>query len=159
MLQSTPSGVSLKAAIMSSAHRRYNFFGPKCNLNIFRFEDSVNRRALSSAPAGNRNQTADGHTMIDGPTEVSDLDRSVPIRRLCSASWTTFSQAVARPFPVAPTESHIYRYNPWVADTIPGLIAGFTALAAKRRDCVYKRITCPSTSEVILIRVVMRAGW
>jgi predicted SnoaL-like aldol condensation-catalyzing enzyme len=32
------------------------------------------------------------------------------------------------------------QHNPWVADTIPGLIAGLQALAAKGRAVVYKSV-------------------
>jgi predicted SnoaL-like aldol condensation-catalyzing enzyme len=32
------------------------------------------------------------------------------------------------------------QHNPWVADTIPGLIAGLQALAAKGQAVVYKRV-------------------
>jgi hypothetical protein len=32
------------------------------------------------------------------------------------------------------------QHDPWVADTIPGLIAGLQALAAKGRAVVYKRV-------------------
>jgi predicted SnoaL-like aldol condensation-catalyzing enzyme len=57
-------------------HNEYDFFGPKAGFDIFRFEDGRivehwdNLQEIPAAP------TASGHSMIDGPTEATDLDRT-----------------------------------------------------------------------------------
>ena len=58
------------------AHTEYNFFGPKIGFDIFRFEDGLivehwdNLQETASEPSPS------GHTMIDGPTTASALDRT-----------------------------------------------------------------------------------
>ena len=58
------------------AHSEYDFFGPKAGFDIFRIEDGKivehwdNLQEIPAAPTANR------HSMTDGPTEVSDLERT-----------------------------------------------------------------------------------
>jgi predicted SnoaL-like aldol condensation-catalyzing enzyme len=83
VLQAAPKG-SLKANTVRVfqdgdyvfAHTDYNFFGPKIGFDIFRFEngqivehwDNLQEKAAAPNPAG--------RTMIDGATQVSDLDKT-----------------------------------------------------------------------------------
>ncbi|MDY0989391.1 nuclear transport factor 2 family protein [Flavobacterium sp. CFBP9031] len=57
------------------AHTDYNFFGPKIGFDIFRFEDGKIVEHWD-----NLQETAkpnpSGHTMIDGATEIKDLDKT-----------------------------------------------------------------------------------
>lgn len=57
------------------AHTDYNFFGPKIGFDIFRFEDGKIVEHWD-----NLQQTAgpnpSGHTMTDGPTEVSEVNKT-----------------------------------------------------------------------------------
>ncbi|WP_185965472.1 nuclear transport factor 2 family protein [Flavobacterium zepuense] len=58
------------------AHTDYNFFGPKIGFDIFRYEngkvvehwDNLQEKPESTNPSG--------HTMIDGTTQVTDLDKT-----------------------------------------------------------------------------------
>src|SRR5258706_6580900 len=56
-------------------HNEYNFFGPKIGFDIFRFEDGKIVEHWD-----NLQETAkpnpSGHTMIDGPKEIKDLDKT-----------------------------------------------------------------------------------
>ena len=57
------------------AHSEYNFFGPKIGFDIFRFEDGKiveHWDNLQETPQPNPS----GHTMIDGATELKDLDKT-----------------------------------------------------------------------------------
>jgi len=66
-------------------HTDYDFFGPKIGFDIFRFENGKivehwdNLQVTPSAP------NASGHTMIDGPTEASDLDQTEANKRVVTA--------------------------------------------------------------------------
>ena len=57
------------------AHTEYDFFGPKIGFDIFRFENGQivehwdNLQEIAT-------ETANGHTMIDGATEIKDLDKT-----------------------------------------------------------------------------------
>lgn len=57
------------------AHTDYNFFGPKIGFDIFRFEDGKvveHWDNLQEKAAANPS----GHTMLDGTTTVTDLDKT-----------------------------------------------------------------------------------
>ena len=64
------------------AHTDYNFFGPKIGFDIFRFEggkivehwDNLQEKPATPNPSG--------HTMIDGTTEVKDLDKTEENKKL-----------------------------------------------------------------------------
>jgi predicted SnoaL-like aldol condensation-catalyzing enzyme len=57
-------------------HNEYDFFGPKIGFDIFRFEDGKivehwdNLQEIPIAPSPS------GHSMIDGPSDPTDLDRT-----------------------------------------------------------------------------------
>jgi predicted SnoaL-like aldol condensation-catalyzing enzyme len=122
------------------AHTEYNFFGPKVGFDIFRFEgglivehwDNLQETATESSPSG--------HTMIDGPTAVSDLDQTRANKALIQRYMDDLLAGHRETFPSYFNGIAYIQHNPWVADTIPGLIAGLKALAAKGQAVVYKRV-------------------
>jgi predicted SnoaL-like aldol condensation-catalyzing enzyme len=57
------------------AHTDYNFFGPKIGFDIFRFEGGkIVEHWDNLQETAKPNQS--GHTMIDGATEIKDLDKT-----------------------------------------------------------------------------------
>lgn len=63
------------------AHTEYNFFGPKIGFDIFRFEagkivEHWDNLQTTAAP------NPSGHTMIDGATTVTDLDKTATNKTL-----------------------------------------------------------------------------
>lgn len=62
-------------------HTDYNFFGPKIGFDIFRFEDGKIAEHWD-----NLQETAkpnpSGHTMVDGTTEIKDLDKTAANKTL-----------------------------------------------------------------------------
>lgn len=64
------------------AHTDYNFFGPKIGFDIFRYEngkivehwDNLQNKPVSPNPSG--------HTMTDGPTQATDLDKTASNKAL-----------------------------------------------------------------------------
>jgi predicted SnoaL-like aldol condensation-catalyzing enzyme len=122
------------------AHTEYNFFGPKIGFDIFRFEDGLivehwdNLQETASEPSPS------GHTMIDGPTTASDLDRTEANKALMQRYMDDLLAGRRETFPSYFNGTQYIQHNPWVADTIPGLIAGLQALAAKGRAVVYQKV-------------------
>lgn len=57
------------------AHTDYNFFGPKTGFDIFRFEDGKIVEHWDNLQETAKTNPS-GHTMIDGTTEVKDLDKT-----------------------------------------------------------------------------------
>ncbi len=56
----------------------YNFFGPKIGFDIFRFEDGKIVEHWDNLIEKPTSPNPSGHTMIDGPTEIKDLDKTEP---------------------------------------------------------------------------------
>jgi len=122
------------------AHTAYNFFGPKIGFDIFRFEDGLivehwdNLQATATAPSPS------GHTMIDGPTAASDLEQTEANKALMRRYMDHLLAGRRETFLSYFNGTQYIQHNPWVADTIPGLIAGLQALAAKGQAVVYKSV-------------------
>lgn len=58
------------------AHTDYNFFGPKIGFDIFRFEDGKIVEHWDNLQETPTEANPSGRTMIDGATEVKDLDKT-----------------------------------------------------------------------------------
>ena len=58
------------------AHTDYDFFGPKIGFDIFRFEDGKIVEHWDNLQEKPENPNPSGHTMIDGTTKLSDLDKT-----------------------------------------------------------------------------------
>ena len=56
------------------AHSEYDFFGPKIGFDIFRFENGKIVEHWDNLQETPASPNPSGHTMTDGPTEVSDLE-------------------------------------------------------------------------------------
>ncbi len=57
-------------------HTDYNFFGPKIGFDIFRFEDGKIVEHWDNLQETPSQSNPSGHTMIDGATEIKDLDKT-----------------------------------------------------------------------------------
>lgn len=88
VLQALPKGSAkvntvrvLQDGAFVVAHTDYNFFGPKIGFDIFRFEDGKvveHWDNLQEKAAPNPS----GHTMLDGATAVTDLEKTEPNKTL-----------------------------------------------------------------------------
>src|SRR5580658_6167112 len=122
------------------AHTDYNFFGPKVGFDIFRFEDGLIVEHWDNLQETAIEPSPSGHTMIDGPTAVSDLDQTQANKGFMQRYMDDLLAGRRETFPSYFNGIAYIQHNPWVADTIPGLIAGLQALAAKGQAVVYKRV-------------------
>lgn len=57
-------------------HTDYDFFGPKIGFDIFRFEDGQIVEHWDNLQETPTKPNPSGHTMIDGATEITDLDKT-----------------------------------------------------------------------------------
>ncbi|RUW73115.1 hypothetical protein EN786_20750 [Mesorhizobium sp. M4B.F.Ca.ET.143.01.1.1] len=124
------------------AHTAYDFFGPKIGFDIFRFE---NGRIVEHWD--NLQETAgpnpSGRTMIDGPTELKDLDKTEANKALVSAFAYDIlvNGRMDRLAGYFDGNGESYRqHNPQIADGLSGLAAGFAALAKAGIAIKYDRI-------------------
>ncbi len=121
---------------MSSArHTQYNFFGPRIGFDIFRYEESLIVEHWDNLQETAAEPSPGGHTMIDGPTIASDLDKTDANKALMQRYMEDLLAGRRESFPGYFNGTQYIQHNPWVADTIPGLIAGLQALAAKGQAC------------------------
>jgi predicted SnoaL-like aldol condensation-catalyzing enzyme len=64
-----------------AVHSEYDFFGPKIGFDVFRFEGGLIVEHWDNLQA-TVTETASGRSMIDGPTEITDLDRTAANKAL-----------------------------------------------------------------------------
>lgn len=121
-------------------HTEYNFFGPKVGFDIFRFEDerivehwdNLQETALKPSPSG--------HTMIDGPTVISDLDKTETNKALMQTYMDDLLHGRKEKFSSYFEGNNYIQHNPLVADNLTGLFAGLKALANEGQAVKYDRV-------------------
>ncbi|HRC58070.1 MAG TPA: nuclear transport factor 2 family protein, partial [Kofleriaceae bacterium] len=123
------------------SHTDYDFFGPKVGFDIFRFEagkivehwDNLQDKPATANPSG--------RTMLDGPTEATELDRTEANKALVRAFVDDVlvngrMAALPRYFDGDSYQQH----NPQVADGLSGLGAALEAFARGGLTLKYDRI-------------------
>jgi predicted SnoaL-like aldol condensation-catalyzing enzyme len=111
------------------AHTEYNIGGAKVGFDIFRFEDGKivehwdNLEQTATAPS------LSGHTMTDGPTVASDLDKTEFNKALMQTYMADLLNGRRDKFPGYFDGDNYIQHNARVADGLTGLIAGLQALA------------------------------
>jgi predicted SnoaL-like aldol condensation-catalyzing enzyme len=121
------------------AHTEYEFFGPKVGFDVFRFEgdkivehwDNLGER--SGAPNASR------RTQLDGPTEITDRDRTDANKRLVAE----FVQTVLLDQQLAKATGFVDGYlqhNPLVGDGLPALGALLEQLAKQGSPIIYDKL-------------------
>jgi predicted SnoaL-like aldol condensation-catalyzing enzyme len=123
------------------AHSDYNFFGPKIGFDVFRFEDAKiveHWDNLQPTPAG---PNPSGRSMIDGPTAVTDLDRTEANKARVGAFVDDIlvqgrMDRLAGYF----DGDHYLQHNPGVADGLSGLGAALESMARAGVSMKYDRL-------------------
>lgn len=122
-------------------HVEYEFFGPKIGFDVFRYEDgkivehwdNLQEKAAKPSPSG--------HTMTDGPTKATDLDKTAVNKALMQSYMDDIVFNLRREkFPVYFDGNNYIQHNPWVADQLTGLAAGLQALAKEGHAVHYDRV-------------------
>lgn len=123
------------------SHTDYNFFGPKVGFDIFRFENGKiveHWDNLQETPAG---PNPSGHTMLDGPTQASDLTQTEANKALVRA----FVDDILVNGHMDKLAGYFYgdnylQHNPQIADKLSGLSAALQAMAKQGVTMKYDRI-------------------
>jgi predicted SnoaL-like aldol condensation-catalyzing enzyme len=126
---------------MVFAHTDYDFFGPKVGFDVFRFEngrivehwDNLQEKPASPNPSG--------HTMIDGPTEATDLDKTEANKALVRS----FVEDVLVNGRMEKLGGYFdgdryVQHNPQIGDGLSGLSAALKSMAEKGVTMKYDRI-------------------
>ena len=121
------------------AHTQYNFFGPKIGFDIFRYENGKivehwdNLQEIVE-------KTASGRSQIDGPTEVTDLDKTDANKALVRSMIEDvfFGKNPAKITEYIAAENYA-QHNPHVKDNLAGLGDALKALAQAGMPMVYEK--------------------
>lgn len=122
-------------------HTDYDFFGPKIGFDIFRFENGLfvehwdNLQEKPAAP------NPSGHTMLDGPTQATDLGNRQANKALVRAFVddilvTEDMDELAGYF----DGDNYIQHNPQIADSLSGPSAALAAMARQGVTMKYDRI-------------------
>ena len=106
-----------------------DFFGPRVIIDLFRFEDGMLAEHWDSIQE-EITETASGRSMTDGPTEITDLDRTAENRALVEGLVTDVLMGGRIEMIEAYIRADYRQHNPFVADGRDGLI-GFIGYLAE----------------------------
>ena len=116
-------------------------FGPKIGFDIFRFEggkivehwDNLQEKPTTANPSG--------HTMIDGTTEVKDLDKTEENKKLVAQFVSDVLQGKAPEKLTSYFDGDNYiQHNPAIADGLSGLGAALEAMAKQGIAMTYDHV-------------------
>lgn len=148
VLQALPKGSAKVNTVRSFrdgdyvvTHTDYDFFGPKVGFDVFRFENGLivehwdNLQEKPSAP------NPSGHTMLDGPTQVTDLNKTEANKVLVRAFVDDIlingrMDKLAGYF----DGNNYIQHNPQIADGLSGLGAALETMAKQGITMKYDRI-------------------
>jgi predicted SnoaL-like aldol condensation-catalyzing enzyme len=112
-------------------HSDFNWGGKKAVFEIFRFEDGLAAEHWSGIQ-DQPQQTANGHTMVDGPTEIKDRDKTETNKALIKEFMETiFLQGQFDKMNNFFQGDHYIQHNPMLADGVSGLFKGLEAMQQK----------------------------
>lgn len=120
-------------------HTSYDFFGPKIGFDIFRFENGLIVEHWDNLQE-TVTKTASGRSQIDGPTQVTDLDKTDANKALVNnlMSDVFFGAAPQKITDYISTEQY-HQHNPAVADGLQALGQALEAMAKAGTPMTYTK--------------------
>lgn len=124
-------------------HTEYNFFGPKIGFDIFRYESGQIVEHWDNLQITPESPNPSGRSMIDGSTELLDLDKTVENKQLVKRFVTDVLVNGELDKLAAYFDGDNYiQHNPNIADGLSGLGAALEAMAKQgvtmKYDTVHK---------------------
>lgn len=121
-------------------HTDYIFFGPKVGIDIFRFENGQIVEHWDNLQE-KVEQTASGHTMVDGSTEIVDLDKTAENKAIIKDFIETI--LLGGQFDKLPhyfDGDNYIQHNPMVPDGVSGLGQGLAEMAKQGMIMKYDQL-------------------
>ncbi|MBO2008561.1 nuclear transport factor 2 family protein [Siccationidurans soli] len=123
------------------AHTDYNFFGPKIGFDIFRFEDGQIVEHWDNLQQTPTQPNPSGHSMIDGPAEIKDLDKTNENKNLVHQ----FVDDILVNGRMEKLQGyykgdHYIQHNPQIGDGLSSLGAALDAMAKRGITMKYDKI-------------------
>lgn len=120
------------------AQTDYNFFGPKIGFDIFRFEDGKIVEHWDNLMPTPEKANPSGHTLIDGTTEITDLDKTEANKKLvCGFVHDVLMGEHPENLTGYFDGNNYIQHNPQIADGLDGLGAALQAMAEAGMAMVY----------------------
>lgn len=125
---------------MVFAHTEYDFFGPKIGFDIFRFDDGLIVEHWDNLQeTGGPNPS--GHSMLDGPTEVTDVERTEENKTLVRNFVDDILVHGNMDRLATYFDGDTYtQHNPAIGDGLSGLGAGLKAMAEQGVTMTYAKV-------------------
>lgn len=106
------------------AHSEYNFFGPKIGFDIFRFENGKIVEHWDNLQETPTTANPSGHTMIDGETVITDLDKTEANKAVVKNAYTALLSGKVNELPAYFDGDNYINHNPAASDGLSGLAKG-----------------------------------
>lgn len=101
------------------AHTEYNFFGPKIGFDILRFENGLIVEHWDNLQEKPASPNLSGHTMIDGATEVKDLEKTAANKALIKDFYDkVLVGGQGHLLPAFFDGDRLIQHNPMLADSL-----------------------------------------
>ena len=122
------------------AHTEYNFAVPRVGFDIWCFEDGKIVEHWDNHQERVAKPSPSGHTMIDGPTTASDLDKTEANKALMRTYMDDLLSGRKNKFAGYFDGNNYIQHSPLVADNLTGLFAGLQSLAKQGLTVKYDRV-------------------
>ena len=120
-------------------HTEYDFFGPKIGFDVFRFEDGLIVEHWDNLQT-TVTDTVSGRSMIDGPTEVVDLDKTEANKALVQSLLDeVFFGGNVDKLPSYFSPSEYAQHNPSVGDGLDAFMTASAAMAQAGTPMTYTK--------------------
>lgn len=148
VLQALPKGsakVNVVRAIQDEnyvfTHTDYNFFGPKVGFDVFRFENGLIVEHWDNLADKAPTPNPSGHTQLDGPTDIQDLDKTQSNKALVQS----FIETILAKGEMDKIGNYIdgdnyIQHNTEIADGLSGLGKALEAMAKQGITMVYTNV-------------------
>ena len=119
----------------------YNFFGPKIGFDIFRFEDGLIVEHWDNLQEKPESANPSGHTMLDGTTEIINLDKTAENKTLV----TNFVNDILVNGKMEKLQGYFdgdnyIQHNPQIGDGLSGLGSALKYMASQGITMKYDKI-------------------
>ena len=124
-------------------HTEYNFFGPKIGFDIFRFAEGKIVEHWDNLQETPAKANPSGHSMIDGPTEPTDLERTEANKSLVNSFVNQIlveGKLDKLPTFIGAENSEYVQHNPAIGDGLSGLGAALREMASRGITMKYTKI-------------------
>lgn len=122
-------------------HTDYDFFGPKIGFDIFRFEENLIVEHWDNLQEKPSNPNPSGHTMIDGATEIVDLDKTAHNKELVRQFVEDVLVNGRLENLASYFDGDVYiQHNPQIGDGLSGLYTALQVMAEQGITMRYSKI-------------------